>query len=100
LKDGPSTAFPKTEHIVVTLRSRKQAEEETTSLQVRLGFYLFENFQKKQKSHEIIFPEKKTSRKTFLIFCPMIPVLAGNARNRIFSSNHGRCSGNCTPCFP
>jgi 8-oxo-dGTP pyrophosphatase MutT (NUDIX family) len=51
------------EHIVVTLRSRKQAEEETTSLQVRLGFYLFENFQKKQKSHEIIFRKRKHQEK-------------------------------------
>jgi len=37
---------------------------------VRLGFYLFENFRKNKKSHEIIFREKKTLRKTFLIFCP------------------------------
>jgi 8-oxo-dGTP pyrophosphatase MutT (NUDIX family) len=47
------------ERIVVTLRSRKQAEKETTSLQARLGFYLFETFQKKRKTHEIIFRKRK-----------------------------------------
>jgi ADP-sugar diphosphatase len=39
------------EHIVVTLRSRKQAELETRSLQARLGFYLFDEF-RKNRNHE------------------------------------------------
>jgi 8-oxo-dGTP pyrophosphatase MutT (NUDIX family) len=51
------------ERIVVTLKSRKQAEKETASLQARLGFYLFEQFQKKQKSHENIFRTRKHQEK-------------------------------------
>ena len=47
------------EHIAVTLRSRKQAEKETVSLQVRLGFYLFENFRKRQKTNEIILRKRR-----------------------------------------
>jgi 8-oxo-dGTP pyrophosphatase MutT (NUDIX family) len=47
------------EHIAVTLRSRKQAEQETTSLQARLGLYLFENFRKRQKNREIMLRKRK-----------------------------------------
>jgi 8-oxo-dGTP pyrophosphatase MutT (NUDIX family) len=45
------------EHLIVTLRTRKQAEKETASLQARLGFYLFDKVLKSRKQHE------KTSRK-------------------------------------
>ena len=51
------------ENIVVTLRSRKQAEKETASVQVRLGFYLFEEFQKNQKKHENNFRKREYSKK-------------------------------------
>jgi NTP pyrophosphohydrolases including oxidative damage repair enzymes len=51
------------ENIAVTLKSRRQAEKETTSLQARLGFYLFENFQKKQRTHENIFRKRKHPKK-------------------------------------